>query len=232
MQIIRRHLLAAALVGAAVVPLPAVAHSLESLQADLRDKEQYFEERNQPAPDFSLQDAAGNLVRLEDLRGKVVVLNFVYTQCPDICPLHAETIAQVQEMVNITPMKDRVTFVTVTTDPGRDIPEILRNYGGNHGLDPANWRFLTSRPDQPEDATRRLAEAFGHTFTPTEDGMQMHGTVTHVLDQEGTWRANFHGLDFEPISLVTFVNALTNKAVPHDHGEDEPSLWESVRSFF
>lgn len=232
MQTTIRYLFATALGCAVAAPLPAIAHSLESLQADLHENEQFFEEKNQPAPDFSLHDAGGRPVRLADFRGKVVVLNFVYTQCPDVCPLHAEAIAQVQEMVNVTPMKDGVAFVTVTTDPARDTPEILRAYGGDHGLGPANWQFLTSGPDQPEDATRKLAEAFGHTFTPTEDGMQMHGTVTHIVDQDGTWRGNFHGLDFEPVNLVTFVNALTNIGVPHGHEEEASSWWASVRSYF
>ena len=66
-----------------------------------------------------------------------------------------------------------------------------------------------------EDTTRQLAQAFGHKFTLTEDGYQMHGVVTHVIDQEGRWRANFHGLKFEPTSLVVYVNALVNVGVPH-----------------
>src|SRR3546814_4464075 len=57
-------------------------------------------------------------------------------------------------------------------------------------------------PDQPEDATRLLAEAHGHKFTETEDGYQVHSVVTHVFDREGRWRANFHGLRFEPTNLV------------------------------
>jgi protein SCO1 len=164
--------------------------------------------------------------------GKVVVLNFVFVSCTDVCPVHAEEIAKAQAIVNSTPMKERVAFVTITTDPKRDTPEVLRGYAGDHGLDPANWQFLTSGPGQPEDSTRKLAEAFGHKFKPTEDGMQLHGVVTHVIDQDGMWRGNFHGLNFKTLNLVTFVNALTNMMVPHEHPENEASFWDSVRSFF
>jgi protein SCO1/2 len=160
------------------------------------------------------------LVRLADLRGKVVVLHFVYTSCPDVCPLHAEKIAEVQKMVNVTPMKDRVVFVTVTTDSSRDTAEVMREYGPTHGLDPANWLFLTTTEGEPEDTTRKLALNFGHKFKKTDDGYQMHGIVTHVIDQSGNWKANFHGLKFENVNMVTFVNALTNGTTkPHDHPE-------------
>ena len=134
-----------------------------------------------------------------------------------MCPLHAEKLAQIQEMVNGTPMKHQVQFISITTDPVNDTPDVLRQYGPAHGLDSSNWAFLTTKPDQAEDATRQLAEAFGHKFMKTEDGYQIHGIVTHVIDEQGRWRANFHGLRFNPTSMVVFINALTND---HHHDGD------------
>ncbi|WP_331374764.1 SCO family protein [Sinorhizobium chiapasense] len=207
---------------------PALAHSLEEVDQDLRDKEQYFQPVDSGAPAFTLQDAAGRTVGLGDLRGKVVVLNFVYTNCPDVCPLHAERIAEIQKMINQTPMKEIVEFVTITTNPKHDTGAVLRDYGEAHGLDPVNWVFLTSSPDKPEDATRRIAEAYGLKFTGGEDGMQMHGIVTHVIDQDGRLRARFHGLKFEPVNLVVFVNALTNRPQkPHPHAQ--PGFWDKLK---
>lgn len=214
-----------------LVPAVATAHSLEDVQKDLFDREKYFQAMDEPAPEFALHDADGKPVRLEDLRGKVVVLHFIYAGCPDVCPLHADRIGEIQEMVNITPMKDRVQFVTITTDPKRDTPEVLKDYGPVHGLDPmTNWVFLTSGPDKPEDATRELAEQFGHKFIVSDDGYQTHSVVTHVIDQNSRWVANFHGLGFEPTNLVVFINGLTNANVPH-HEEPEPaSVWDHLRS--
>ena len=222
----RRSLLLAG-VGMSAVLIPgflsyAEAHSLDEVDAMLQGDEKYFQTIDKPAPDFTLRTADGREVRLADLRGKVVVLNFIYTSCPDVCPLHAEKIAAIQAMVNATPMKDRVVFVSITTDPSRDTPEVLSGYGPAHGLDPANWLFLTTVEGQPEGTTRELAKSFGHTFTKSEDGIQTHGIVTHVIDEEGRWRANFHGLKFEPINLVTFVNALTNNVErPHHERESD-----------
>ena len=223
--------IAAILVLLAASASTVAAHSLDELEAQLRDREKYFQPIGKEAPDFTLQDAEGRAVSLEDLRGKVVVLHFIYTNCPDVCPLHAERIAEIQKMVNQTPMRELVQFVTITTDPERDTPEVMRQYGSAHGLDPVNWVFLTTTPDQPEDATRKLAERFGHGFTETTDGYQIHGVVTHIIDRDGRWQANFHGLEFEPTNLVVYVNALVNDAGrPHAHGPQ--SFWEAIRGWF
>ncbi|MFQ5567684.1 MAG: SCO family protein [Paracoccaceae bacterium] len=216
---------------AAAIAAPALGHSTGELEQLLGDKEQFFQAFNRETPAFTLSGADGNLVRPADLSGKVVVLHFVYASCPDVCPLHAEKLAEVQEMVNRTPMKDLVQFVSITTDPGNDTPDLLRDYGPAHGLDAANWMFLTIAPGQPEDTTRDLAKSFGHRFDVVDDGAQVHGVVTHVIDMTGGWRANFYGLRFDPTNMVLFINALTNDSA-NPHGPSEPSLWEQVKELF
>jgi len=208
----------------------ASAHSLKDLEDDLHKKEFYFQPLDKEAPDLTLMDANGKSVGLRDLRGKVVVLHFIYTNCPDVCPLHLDRIAEIQGMINSTPMRELVQFVTVTTDPKRDTPEVMREYGKAHGLDPANWTFLTSGPDKLS-ATRDLVQKFGHKFTEAEGGYQVHGVVTHVIDREGRWRANFHGLKFQPVNLVLYINALVNDV----HGAEavkKRGLWDRIRDWF
>lgn len=187
----------------------AAAHSLDELETDLKESERYVQFVDQPAPDFTLLDAAGNRVSLADVRGKVVVLWFIYASCPDVCPLQSEFLAGVQDMVNQTPMRDLVRFIAITTDPVNDLPAVLESYGPAHGLDPTNFMFLTSGADAP-DATRAVAERYGLKFTLAEDGYQMHGVVTHVIDKSGRLRARFFGLKFKPTNMLVFINALTN----------------------
>ncbi|MBI3434521.1 MAG: SCO family protein [Proteobacteria bacterium] len=216
-----------------VASLPAVAraHSLAEFEAALGAREKYFQPIDKDAPDFALADAAGRPLRLAGLHGKVVVLNFIYAACRDICPLHMQRIAEIQHMVNQTPMRAQVAFITVTTDPANDTPDVLRAYGARHALDLANWTFLTTAAGQPEDATRKLAQRFGHRFTRQADGYQLHGIVTHVIDQQGRWRANFHGLKFDPANLVVFVNALVNDV--HDQrAPSDPGLWGRIKGLF
>ncbi|MGH6937932.1 MAG: SCO family protein [Hypericibacter sp.] len=223
-----------ALVAALLVPALAPAassHSLDELQQQLTSKDKYFQAADSEAPGFTLQDADGRKVGLTDFHGKVVVLNFIYTHCPDVCPLHSERIAEIQKMINGTPMKDLVEFITITTDPGRDNGPVLRDYGAAHGLDPLNWVFLTTTPEQPEDTTRKIAEAYGLKFVESSDGLQMHAVVTHVIDQDGRLRARFHGLDFDPVDLVVYVNALTN-GISKPHEDAKPGLWDRIKALF
>ncbi len=209
----------------------AETHSLKELVGQLGSREKYFQPIDKIAPVFELRDINGRTVRLDTFHDRVVVLHFIYTRCPDICPLHADRIADVQEMVNQTPMKDQVQFISITTDPENDTPEVLRGYGPAHGLDPVNWIFLTSGTDRPT-ATRALAKRYGHTFTKNEDNYyQLHSLVTHIIGRGGKWQGNFYGLKFAATNLVVFVNALVN-----DHHkpteQNQRSFWERVRRLF
>lgn len=220
---------------AATATLPATAHSIDELEALLGSREKFFQALDVPAADFDLRDVSGAPVTPDALRGQVVVLFFIYTHCPDVCPLHAARIAVVQDMVNRTPMREAVRFVAVTTDPSRDTAEVLSDYGADHGFDPANWAFLTIRPGDAEDTTRRLAERYGHRFDRSANGAyQTHGIVTHVIDKYGRWRANFHGLRFDPTNMVVFLNALVNDTHTDSHAEGPAGMgiWDRVRSFF
>lgn len=225
----RRAVLGATMVAAFATP--AFPHSLEEVEQDIHDQEKYFQPVDSEAPSFSLQDAEGRPVQFSDFRGKVVVLHFIYTNCSDFCPLHAEKIAEIQKMLNVTPMKDMVEFISITTDPKRDFGQVLRDFGNNHGLDLVNWTFLTTAPGQADDTTLKIAESYGLKFAVTKDGAQMHGVVTHVIDQDGRLRARFHGLKFQSLNLVVYVNALVNK-VQMPHADDEPGFWEKLKEWF
>jgi protein SCO1/2 len=201
----------------------AYGHSLKEFEDEFYPKEPFFQALHKTTPDFTLSDATGALVHPADFLGKVVVLHFIYSRCTDVCPLHAEKLAQVQGMINQTPMKDMVRFVSITTDPGQDTAEVLTAYGPQHGLDRVNWQFLTTAPGQPEDYTRKLAQDFGHKFTVEADGTITHGVITHIIGKYGSWQGNFHGLEFQPVNMLMFINALTN-----DYDKPQPGMWDRI----
>ncbi|MBE0577928.1 SCO family protein [Devosia sp.] len=211
---------------------PAIAHHPgANLDAVMGDKEKFFQAIDQPAPGFDLVDAKGEAVSLADFAGKIVILNFIYAGCLDVCPLHSERLAEIQRLLNQSPMKTQIQFVTVTTDPERDTSAVMEGYGEAHRLDPVNWIFLTRKLDEPEDATRVLARTYGLEFTETEDGQQMHGVVTHVIDRDGRLAAKFHGLRFEPVNMVLYVNGLVNNAqAPKPAVEN--GWWERFMGWF
>lgn len=210
-------LLVATNLALAAVASPLAAHSLKDLESDLHRDERYAQFVDTPAADFRLIDLAGKPVSLGDLKGKVVVLNFIYSRCTDVCPLHMNLIARLQSMVNAAHMGERVRFVTIATDTedAKATRKIMATYAKTYGLDARNWQFLYRADAAPADTTQRVAEAYGLKFTVADAGVQMHGVVTHVIDQSGRLRARFHGLKFEPVYLVSYVNALVND----DHGK-------------
>ena len=208
----------------------AVAHSMQELSQEFVTDEKYFQPVDSDAPSFTLQDADGRKVSLSDFKGKIVVLNFIFTNCPDFCPLHAEKVAEIQKMVNITPMKELVEFISVTTDPARDSGPVLKDFGENHGLSPVNWTFLTAAPGSAEDSTRELAKSYGAEFSVRPKGDQMHGIVTSIIRGDGRLVARFHGLKFENLNLVTFVNALINHYDSQNYRE--PGFWDWLKVWF
>lgn len=197
----------------------ASAHSLKDVEDQLLERERYVEMTNRKAPGFTLDNADGDAVSLDDFAGKIVVLNFTYARCKDVCPLHSQLIATVQDQINVTPLRDQVQFISIATDAedNAETMDIMRSYATVHGLDPANWLFLY-RGSGAASATIDLAQRYGLKFTYTEDGDQMHGVVTHVIDATGMIRARYHGLDFDPTNLTLYVSVLANDR----HGSERP----------
>lgn len=225
-----RRLSLAALLGA--MAFPAHAHqSGKALDETMFEREEYFQPMGEVgAPQFKLADADGRIVQSADFDGKIIVLNFVYASCTDVCPLHAEKIAEIQNKINASPMKDMVRFISVTTDPVKDDVEVMRGYAGWHGLDAANWQMLTRIPGAPEDATRSLAKEFGLRFTPSDDGeVQTHAAVTYIIDRQGRLAAKFHGLEFETTNAVLYINGLINVG-QHTPGDD--GWWARAKAVF
>ena len=92
------------------------------------------------APDFTLTDQNGNDVSLSDYDGKVIVVAFTYTHCPDICPVIESNMKYMKGELGDSYGED-VVYLSISIDPLRDTPEVLANYVANNGYD---WPHLTS----------------------------------------------------------------------------------------
>ena len=93
-----------------------------------------------PAPDFSLVDQNGNVVNLTDYENKILVVSFIYTSCPDICPAFTYQLKKLSEELG-EDYGESVEFISITVDPERDTPERLASFASNSNAD---WKFLTS----------------------------------------------------------------------------------------
>ncbi|MBI3456640.1 MAG: SCO family protein [Candidatus Rokubacteria bacterium] len=101
-------------------------------------------------PDFALVERSGRRITRVDLLGTVWVVNFVYTECTETCPLQTANMARLQ--ADFTSAPD-LRLVSISVDPDHDTPEILRAYAERFGADPERWLFLTG----PREAIYRLA---------------------------------------------------------------------------
>lgn len=131
---------------------------------------------------LELTDQTGRPRRLEDWRGKAVVLFFGFTHCPDVCPTTLADLSQV--MKQLGPDAERVQVLFVTVDPERDTPEALGKYVG--AFDP---RFLGLYGDSA--ATQRAAREFKVFYEKrkTTDGYSVdHSGQTYVIDPQGRLR--------------------------------------------
>lgn len=95
-------------------------------------------------PPFSLIERSGERVTREDLMGEIWIVNFIYTHCPDTCPLQTANMAQLQR--NLEDVRD-LRLVSITVDPERDTPPVLKEYADRYGADPSRWLFLTGGKD-------------------------------------------------------------------------------------
>lgn len=131
-----------------------------------------------PADNFTLTASTGEPLQLSDLQGKVVVLFFGYTYCPDICPTTLADLALMAEELGARRMQN-VQVVLVTVDPERDTPEQLAAY-----LRYFDERFLGVTGDVAE--IQRIATQFGIFFEKHEDtGLVDHSGSLTVIDRKG-----------------------------------------------
>ena len=95
-----------------------------------------------PAPEFTLTSQDNAQVALADLRGKVVAVTFIYTFCVDTCPVLTPMMSFIQDQLGAD-FGAKIAFVSITVDPERDTPKVLKEYAQAFGANLAGWSFLT-----------------------------------------------------------------------------------------
>ncbi|MEO7652186.1 MAG: SCO family protein [Bryobacteraceae bacterium] len=165
--------------------------------APLRDKVAI----GQAVPDFELTDQSGRTVRLSDLRGKVVAVNFIYTRCPlpDVCPRLSANFARIQSRFSARMGKDLV-LLSITIDPGYDTPDVLLGYAKIWKADATGWRFLTG----PQERIASVAGRFGLHFW-AEEGMITHTSETGVIGRNGRLAALVAGSGYAASQLGDLI---------------------------
>src|SRR5947209_628061 len=146
-----------------------------------------------PAPEFALTSQDGAPVALADYRGKVVAVTFIFTLCTATCPVLTPMMSFVQDRLGAD-FGTKIAFVSITVDPERDTPEVLKEYAQAFGADPAGWSFLTGPPAAIQDVTRR----YGVYPSKAENGDVDHTFLTSIVDPKGILRVQYLGVRFDP----------------------------------
>jgi protein SCO1 len=146
-----------------------------------------------PAPAFTLTSQDGAPVSLADFRGKVVAVTFIYTLCTDTCPVLTPMMSFVQDRLG-PDFGTKIAFVSITVDPGRDTPAVLKEYAEAFGANPAGWAFVTGAPETIREVTRRYG-----VFAATAAGGDIdHSFLTSIVDPRGILRVQYLGARFDP----------------------------------
>lgn len=165
------------------------------------------------APDFTLTDYRGSPVTLSAFRGKAVVLTFIYTNCPDICPLTAENLRLAYDQLS-EKARDRVTLIAVTVDPERDSPDALRNFSMVHGLDDnPNWFAVRGERTDLEPVWANYAVDPGrvleHRDNAVDPALLAHTDAVYVIDRDGKERVLMRS-NLDPDDLAKNLKTLTS----------------------
>jgi protein SCO1/2 len=160
-----------------------------------------------PAPDFRLTNQEGRPVRLADLRGKPVLLTFIYTTCPDVCPLITADMVRIQRLVKARGGPEAI-FLSITTDPEVDRPDVLKAYAERHGVDLATWALLTGTTAELQP----VWNAYSVKVTRRARGLVDHTGVSILIDRLGRIRYRYRGWSLDTPTVVADLERLNAEA--------------------
>jgi protein SCO1/2 len=155
------------------------------------------------AKDFQLPDQNGQVRTLKDFQGKLVVMFFGYTQCPDVCPTTLTDVAEARKLMGADGAKVQGLFVTI--DPERDTPEVLKGYMAN--FDPT-FLALRGTPEQLAAVAKEFKVYYKKVEgkTPTSYTMD-HSAANFVFDTKGHLRL-YSRYDAGPQALASDLQLL------------------------
>src|SRR5260370_32839566 len=184
----------------AIAALTVAAPDTLAAQGNRRG-ENYF-------PNLPVVTQDGKTLKFYDdvIKGKIVLISFIYTNCPDICPLTTARLTQVEDQLGGIVGRD-IFFVSMTVDPERDTPERLKEFATAFGIGPG-WLFLTGKPEDIRainyklgDRSRRLSDhrneivlgndATGEWQRDTALG-DLNRLVITIRDMDPKWRDQDH----------------------------------------
>ena len=156
-------------------------------------------------PNFTLRNQDNREIRINNYRGKTLLLTFIYTRCPvpEYCTLMSDNFAQIERALGQDPqLYEKTHLLSISIDPAYDTPEVLRSYGAAHTERYeketfAHWEFAGGTSEQVKD----IAQFFGLTYFPDKDQI-IHALRTVIVSPEGKVAKVYTGNDWKPEEVV------------------------------
>jgi protein SCO1 len=159
------------------------------------------------APGFTLTSQDDQSVSLDDFRGKVVAVTFIYTSCLDTCPLLTDKMAHVEEGLG-TLFGKKIIFVSITVDPENDTPEVLKQCAQNFYANLAGWYFRTGQPR----AIRKVEQRYSVYAAMAQEGGVIHTFLTSLIDSKANLRVQYLGVNFDPTEFRSILLGLVDES--------------------
>jgi protein SCO1 len=162
-----------------------------------------------PLQGVPLVDQSGAQVSAKDLANRPLLVSFMFTSCPAVCPRQTESLVAVRAALP-EPVRERVRFLSISVDPENDSPEALRQFAHAHGAAQPGWSFVRSDATGTQELTRRFA-AFepGKPATPSA-----HNTVVYLFDRGGRLVQRYRGAPLDVPHLARELALLDESNPP------------------
>jgi cytochrome oxidase Cu insertion factor (SCO1/SenC/PrrC family) len=182
----------ATLLGTALWVLVGPHPPLGAGSASQQDRLQHYG----VVPDFILLERNGDSISLDQLRGKIWIADFIYTNCTDTCPLQSGMMARLQEEYATVP---ELQLVSITVDPERDTPQTLALYAARYKADAKRWFFLTGQRDR---IIRLIQNGFHLSVAALPTEADLNGLIPHsprfvLIDREARIRGYYDSRELE-----------------------------------
>lgn len=149
--------------------------------------------------DFSYSNQDGETVGLDEMKGKVWVANFIFTNCDTVCPPMTAHMAKIQGMIEEEGLD--AELVSFSVDPEIDKPEVLKEFAANFNADLETWHFLTGY-SQAEIEAFALENFKTLVQKPKNNEQVTHGTSFYVVDKTGVVMQDYSGVSDTPYDQI------------------------------
>ncbi len=148
----------------------------------------------------------------EVIQDKVALIGFIYTHCPDICPMTTHNMMLAEEQLSKEDLKD-VRFILISFDPERDTPSVLEKYAEVRNMNMNDWELLTGSRNSIDPLMKVFnVKAFPDDTTYNDSGeasyFMIHTDRISLVDQDGNLRKNYRGSSANPEEMANDIKSL------------------------